>query len=165
VVHQGFLVYRCDLEPLSEYVVEDWEGDDVELDARVALDREIERLIELTEAGFEGPEMEGFFDRYIDEFALAVGWYEVRLVADLDWSEEELRALLALGVGEPVWAPDGSLDMLKIKVRGASELPAEVRERIRRVHEPRLLRALKEVAGLLAIARYAKVGTFIFCYW
>jgi len=127
--------------------------------------REIERLIELAEAGFEGPEMEGFFDRYIDEFALAVGWYEVRLVADLDWSEEELRALLALGVGEPVWAPDGSLDMLKIKVRGASELPAEVRERIRRVHEPRLLRALKEVAGLLAIARYAKVGTFIFCYW
>jgi len=95
-------VYRCDLEPLSEYVVEDWEGDDVELDARVALDREIERLIEPTEAGFEGPEMEGFFNRFIDEFVLAVGWYEVRLVADLDWSEEELRALLALGVGEPV---------------------------------------------------------------
>jgi hypothetical protein len=149
VVHQGFLVLRCVLEPLSEYVVENWDGDDVELDARVVLDREIERLIELAETGFETPEMEGFFDRYIDEYALAMGWYETALEVGLDCNEEELRALLALGVGEPVWAPDGRLDRLKIKVRRASELPAEVREWRRRWDEPDLLRALKELAGLL----------------
>jgi hypothetical protein len=160
----GYLVPRSALEPLDEEVIENWEGDDVELDARVALDREIERLIELAETGFETPEMEGFFDRYIDEYALAEGWYEGALVTGLNCSEEELREWLALGVGEPVWAPDGSLYELRIKVRRASELPAEVRERLRRWDEPGLLRALKELAGLLAIARYARVGAYLFCY-
>jgi hypothetical protein len=70
----GFLVHTGYLEPLDEEIIARWgEGDSAELDARVAVDRELERLIELAEAGFEGPAMEGFFDRYIDAVAEVEG--------------------------------------------------------------------------------------------
>ena len=51
---------------------------------------------------------------------------------------------------------------MEVRVRGASELPRELRERLRRREEPLLLEALKEVAGPLAVARYAKVNASIF---
>jgi hypothetical protein len=163
VVSDGFLIHASDLEPLREELVEGWrEGGGAQLDARVAVDRELEKLIELAETGFEGFEMEGFFDRYIEKTAEAKGWYESRLVAGRDCSEEELRRWLALGAGKPGWTPDGSLTALEVKVKRASELPVELKERLRRREEPLLLKALKEVAGLLAVARYAKINAFIF---
>jgi len=51
---------------------------------------------------------------------------------------------------------------LEVGVKRASELPRELRERLRRREEPLLLEALKEVAGPLAVARYAKVNASIF---
>jgi hypothetical protein len=163
VVHHGFLVSAGYLEPLDEETIEKWgEGASAELDARVIVDRELERLIELVEAGFEGSGMEGFFDRYIDGVAEIEGWYEDTLVAGEDWTEEELREWLALGVGEPGWAPDGSLKALGVKVKRASELPAEVRERLWRRWKPSLLGALKNIARLLAILRFTRINAFLF---
>jgi hypothetical protein len=126
------------------------------------VDRELERLIELAEAGFEGPEMEGFFDRYIDAVAEIRGWYEDTLSVHLGCSEEELRELLALGVGEPVWAPDGRLVALGVKAKSASELPAEVKEKLWRRWKPCLLGTLKDIARLLAVLRLARVKAFLF---
>jgi len=63
----------------------------------------------------------------------------------------------------PAWMPE-SPPALEVRVRRASELPKELRERLRRKGEPLLLKALKEVAGLLAVARYARVNAFIFAH-
>jgi hypothetical protein len=163
----GFLVHTSYLvEPLDEEMIAKWMGSDAELDARMALDREIERLIELAEAGFEGPAMEGFFDRYIDAVAELEGWYEDALRAGASCSEEELRELLALGAGEPscepVWAPDGSLVELRVRAKRASELPAEVKEKLWRQRGPELLGTLKDIARLLAVLRFARVYAFLF---
>ena len=158
----GFLVDTGCLEPLDEEMIAKWVGSDAELDARVAVDRELERLIELAEAGFEGPAMEGFFDRYIDAVAELEGWYEDTLSVHLGCSEEELRGLLALGVGEPVWAPDGSLVALGVKAKRASELPAEVKEKLWRRWKPTLLGTLKDIARLLAVLRFTRVNAFLF---
>ena len=159
----GFLVHVGYLEPLDEEMIAKWgEGDSAELDARVAVDRELERLIELAEAGFEGPAMEGFFDRYIDAVAELEGWYEGTLSVHLGCSEEELRELLALGVGEPVWAPDGRLVALGVKAKRASELPAEVKEKLWRWRKPCLLGTLKDIAKLLAVLRFTRVNAFLF---
>jgi hypothetical protein len=128
----------------------------------VAVDRELERLIELAEAGFEGPAMEGFFDRYIDAVAELEGWYEDALSVHLGCSEEELRELLALGAGEPRWAPDGRLVALKVRAKRASELPAEAKEKLWRRRGPELLGTLKDIARLLAVIRFARVYGFLF---
>jgi len=157
----GFLVHTGYLEPLDEEMIAKWgEGDSAKLDARVAVDRELERLIELAEAGFEGSAMEGFFDRYIDAVAELEGWYEDTLSVHLGCSEEELRELLALGAGEPVWAPDGSLVALAVKAKRASELPAEVKEKLWRRWKPKLLGTLKDIARLLAILRFTRLNAF-----
>jgi hypothetical protein len=158
----GFLVHTGYLEPLEETIAKWGEGDSAELDARVAVDRELERLIELTEAGFEGPAMEGFFDRYIDAVAEVEGWYEDTLSVHLGCSEEELRELLALGAGEPVWAPDGRLVALAVKAKRASELPAEVKEKLWRWRKPCLLGTLKDIASLLAVLRFTRINAFLF---
>jgi len=158
----GFLVSTCYLEPLEEELIARWgEGDSAELDAMVAVDHELERLIELAEAGFEGPAMEGFFDRYIDAVAEIRGWYEDVLSVHLGCSEEELRELLALGVGEPFWAPDGRLVALKVKVKRASELPAEAKEKLWRRWKSKLLGTLKDIAALLAVLRFTRVNAFL----
>jgi len=131
------------------------------------VDRELEKLIELAEAGFETPEMLGFFNRYIENVAGVKGWYESSVVAGRDCSEEELKEWMALVVGKPglkpAWIPE-SPPVLEVKVKRASELPKELRERLRRKEEPLLLKALKEVAGLLAVARYTRVNAFIFAH-
>jgi hypothetical protein len=159
----GFLVHTGYLEPLNEEIIAKWgEGDSVQLDARVIVDRELERLIELVETGFEGLAMEGFFDRYIDAVAEIEGWYEDVLSVHLGCSEEELRELLALGVGEPSWAPDGSLVALRVKAKRASELPTEVKERLWRRWKPILLGTLKDIARLLAVLRFTRVNAFLF---
>jgi len=162
----GFLVDACYLEPFDEETIEGWgkwgEGDSAELDARVTVDHELKRLIELAEAGFEGAAMEGFFDRYIDAVAEIEGWYEDVLSVHLGCTEEELRELAALGVGEPVWAPDGSLVALKVRAKRASELPAEVKETLwRRRWKPILLGTLKDIAGLLALLRFVGAGAIL----
>jgi hypothetical protein len=165
VIRTGFLLHTSYLEPLDEEAIEEmakWELDNAKLDARVAVDRELERLIELAEAGFEGPEMEGFFDRYIDAVAEVEGWYEDTLSVHLGCSEEELRELLALGAGEPVWAPDGRLVALRVRAKRASELPAEAKEKLWRRWKPGLLGTLKDIAGLLALLRLARVQAFLF---
>jgi hypothetical protein len=158
----GFLVSTGCLEPLDEETIAKWMGSDAELDARVAVDRELERLIELAEAGFEGPAMEGFFDRYIDAVAELEGWYEDTLSVHLGCSEEELRELLALGAGEPVWAPDGSLVSLRVWAKRASELPAEAKEKLWRRWKPYLLGTLKDIARLLAVIRFLRISGFLF---
>jgi hypothetical protein len=165
VIRTGFLLHTSYLEPLDEEAMEamaKWEWDSARLDARVAVNRELERLIELAETGFEGPAMEGFFDRYIDAIAEINGWYEDTLSVHFNCSEEELRELLALGAGEPVWAPDGRLVALGVKAKRASELPAEVKEKLWRWWKPCLLGTLKGIAKLLAILRLARVNAFLF---
>ncbi len=108
--------------------------------------------------------MEGFFDRYVESVAGVRGRCEGSVVAGGDCSEEEPRGWAALGVGEPgsVARAPGSPPALEVGVKRASELPRELRERLRRREEPLLLEALKEVAGPLAVARYAKVNASIF---
>jgi hypothetical protein len=158
----GFLVPTCYLDPLEEELIARWgEGDDAELDARVAVDHELERLIELAEAGFEGPAMEGFFDRYIDAVAEIKGLYKDVLSVHLGCSEEELRELLALGVGEPFWAPDGRLVALEVKAKRASELPAEAKEKLWRKWKSELLGTLKDIAALLAVLRFTRANAFL----
>jgi len=54
---------------------------------------------------------------------------------------------------------DRTLDgPLALMVRGASEMPEELRGR----WEPFLLDSLREVAALLAVARYARLNAFTF---
>ena len=143
------------------------EGGGARLEAKVAVDRELAKLVELAEAGFEGPRVGGFSDRYIESVAGVKGQCEGSVVAGRDCSEEELRERMALGVGKPglkpAWIPE-SPPVLEVKARRASELLEELRERLRGRGEPLLLEALREVAGLLAVARYTRVNAFIFAH-
>ena len=140
---EGFLVHVSYLEPLEEEVVEGWTGSGAELDAMIAVDRELAKLIGLAERGFEGPEMEGSFDRYVDRLAELKGWYEDAVVAGRDCSEEELREWHALGVGKLYRTLDSS-PALRVKVREASEMPEGLREKLGRKWEPFLLDSLRE---------------------
>ena len=114
-ISEGFLLHASYLEPLEEEVVEGWMGDFAELDARQAVDRELAKLIGLAEAGFEGPEMEGFFDRYVEAVAGLKGWYRDYVHVGEDCSGEEAAALVALGVGEPLPEDPSTLE---VRVRG-----------------------------------------------
>jgi len=60
--------------------------------------------------------------------------------------------------------PNGAL-ALSVKVKSSRELPRELREALRQRWERRLFKALKEVARLLAVARYAEVIGFILASW
>ena len=139
VVSDSFLIHASDLEPLREQLVESWREGGAQLDAKVAVDRELAKFIELAEAGFEAPEMLGFFDRYIENVADVKGRYESSVVAGRDCSEEELKEWMALGAGKPglrpAWMPE-SPPALEVKARRASELPKELRERLRRRGSP-----------------------------
>jgi len=174
----GFLVDAHVFKPLNEEVVERWAGEGgVHLDALVAVDRELARLIELVEADFREPGLEGFFDRYVDRVAEVRGWYE-DLVSDRDAGEGELREWAERGVGVleevrlapvrqagPVLQALASAKLvLRVNVKGSSELPSGLREVLRRRWEARLLGALREVAGLLALVRYSGAGGFVFAH-
>jgi len=69
VLSEGFPVRASDLEPLGEGLAESRERGGARLEAKVAVDRELAKLIELAEAGFETPEILGFFNRYIEKAA------------------------------------------------------------------------------------------------
>jgi len=174
----AFLLSTSYFEPLREELVEEWLRDSEErqrkwgvseelawLDARLAVDYELEKLIELAEAGFEAPEMEGFFDRYIDALASVEGSFEGVLFEKRDGvSGEKLAEWAALGAGKLDRMPDGEL-VLSVKAKSSRELPRELREALRQRWEWRLLKTLREVARLLAVARYAGVIGFILAMW
>jgi len=175
---QSFLVHTSDFEPLREELVEEWLRDIEErerrlgvseeltwLDARLAVDRELEKLIELAEAGFEGPRGEGFFDRYVDALASVEGSFEDALCEKIDGvSGEELAEWAALGAGKLDRVRDDEL-VLYVKAKSSRELPRELREALRRLWERRLFKDLREVAALLAVARHAGVRGFVLARW
>ena len=175
----GFLVPTGYFEPLREEFVEEWLRDIEErqrkwgavsdelarLDAMLTVDHELARFIELAEAGFKGPRMEGFFDRYIDALASVEGSFEDALFEKIDGvSGEELAEWAALGAGKLDRVRDDEL-VLYVKAKSSRELPRELREALRQRWERRLFKDLREVAALLAVARYAGVRGFVLAKW
>jgi hypothetical protein len=134
-------------------------------EAKHVLDKEVESLIELVETEFKNERFTGLFDRYIDILASLEGYFEAVLFEGNDphrlcFPPSKLIEWAEVGAGKLKKTPDGSLQ-LSVRVRSSHKLPIDLKEVLQQQLEWSFSETLKEVAKLLAAARYAEVGGII----
>ena len=162
----GFLLSVYDLRPLSRedlrLLREEAMKGSASARARLEMERELEGFIAMAERGFKGPEMEGFFDRYVEAVALLRGSYSIWVTSG-EFPPGKLREWSELGLGELYDHGDGDI-ALRVAVKRADQLPPELREREERLALEGAKQFLKDTAALLAAARYWGFSGFIMAH-